>query len=88
MLILKMTFFPAKSPSAWLGGRRYSTGVDDFVWAYTNTSVQDSGFTFWRSGEPTDPRDPAEPADCMRIRNGFQWFDSKCSRTFDILCEI
>ncbi|KAK2157661.1 hypothetical protein LSH36_187g05000 [Paralvinella palmiformis] len=62
----------AKSPSAWLGGRRYSTGVDDFVWAYTNTSVQDSGFTFWRSGEPTDPRDPAEPADCMRIRNGFQ----------------
>ena len=82
------SYIPVSSSGTWIGGRRYTTEVYDFVWVYTNTSVHDSGYTHWKSGEPTDPRSSTDPADCMRLKSGNMWYDSRCSRYFDILCEI
>ncbi|KAK2144323.1 hypothetical protein LSH36_767g00043 [Paralvinella palmiformis] len=54
--------------TVWVGGRRFTTGVDDFVWVYTNTNISALGYSNWHGNEPTDPRDSEDPADCIKIK--------------------
>ncbi|XP_070543841.1 fibropellin-3-like [Ptychodera flava] len=72
----------------WIGLRASDdnpTDPDEYIWEADGTTVAESGFSNWNTGEP-DFR--GHRCVRMRARFNFMWGDDLCSRTRNYLCEI